>query len=85
MSQGKGPIIFKFICEASDTQHSAVSGSCFILLKWAEQNESTELHFNVISHCVKIVALEILLWHKRISGVSGTMGRRFDPLPSTIG
>ena len=28
---------------------------------------------------------ELLLWHKRISGVLGALGHRFNPRPGTVG
>lgn len=54
-------------------------GMQLMLLKWKEQNESINLHFNMICHCIKIIALwfiskisyplasgEILLWELKM-------------------
>ena len=58
VSQGKGPYYFHIHMWSiwHPTQHR-VPGSHLILLKWAEKNESIVLHFNVIAHCMKIIAL----------------------------
>ena len=34
---------------------------------------------------IKLMTEEFLLWHNRIGSAYGTIGRKFDPWPDTVG